>query len=146
MILLKEAGIKSPISDRSSHHRCSVRKGVLGNFTKFTGKHLCQSLFFNKVAGLWWLILFRSFGTLVRICRICEEDSFSRQSFVSSQWRKIFAAPRTKSWSDVLLMIRLLFIVPVSNAKLERMFSKLKREKSSFRCSLSDVWKISWRG
>ena len=29
--------------------RCSVKKGVLGNFTKFTGKHLCQSLFFNKV-------------------------------------------------------------------------------------------------
>ena len=29
-----------------------MKKGVLGNFTKFTGKHLCQSLFFNKVAGL----------------------------------------------------------------------------------------------
>ena len=27
------------------------KKGVLENFTKFTGKHLCQSLFFNKVAG-----------------------------------------------------------------------------------------------
>ena len=26
-------------------------KGVLRNFPKFTGKHLCQSLFFNKVAG-----------------------------------------------------------------------------------------------
>ena len=26
-------------------------KGVLRNFAKFTGKHLCQSLFFNKVAG-----------------------------------------------------------------------------------------------
>ena len=25
-------------------------KGVLRNFTKFTGKHLCQRLFFNKVA------------------------------------------------------------------------------------------------
>ena len=37
---------------RSSHQRCSVRKGVLRNFTKFAGKHLCQSLFFNKVAGL----------------------------------------------------------------------------------------------
>ena len=24
----------------------------LKNFAKFTGKHLCQSLFFNKVAGL----------------------------------------------------------------------------------------------
>ena len=37
---------------RSSHQRCFVRKGVLRNFAKFTGKHLCQSLFFNKVAGL----------------------------------------------------------------------------------------------
>ena len=27
-------------------------KGVLKNVPKFTGKHLCQSLFFNKVAGL----------------------------------------------------------------------------------------------
>ena len=32
--------------------RCSMKKGVLRNFTKFTGKHLCQSLFFNKVAVL----------------------------------------------------------------------------------------------
>ena len=29
--------------DRSSHQRCSIKKGVLKNFTKFTGKHLCQS-------------------------------------------------------------------------------------------------------
>ena len=28
------------------------KKGVLRNFSKFTGKHLCQSLFFNKVASL----------------------------------------------------------------------------------------------
>ena len=28
------------------------KKDVLGNFAKFTGKHLCQSLFFNKVAGV----------------------------------------------------------------------------------------------
>ena len=27
-------------------------KGVLGNLAKLTEKHLCQSLFFNKVAGL----------------------------------------------------------------------------------------------
>ena len=32
--------------------RCSVKKGVLTNFVKFTGKHLYQSLFFNKTAGL----------------------------------------------------------------------------------------------
>ena len=29
-----------------------MKKGVLENFAKFLGKHLCQSLFFNKVAGL----------------------------------------------------------------------------------------------
>ena len=28
------------------------KKGVARNFAKFTGKHLCQSLFFNKMAGL----------------------------------------------------------------------------------------------
>ena len=27
------------------------KKGVLRNFAKFRGKYLCQSLFFNKVAG-----------------------------------------------------------------------------------------------
>ena len=28
------------------------KKGVLRNLAKFTGKHFCQGLFFNKVAGL----------------------------------------------------------------------------------------------
>ena len=37
---------------RSSHQRCSITKGVLINFGKFAGKHQCQSLFLNKVAGL----------------------------------------------------------------------------------------------
>ena len=37
---------------RSSHRRCYVRKGVLRNYTKFTRKHLCQNLFFNKVVSL----------------------------------------------------------------------------------------------
>ena len=36
----------------SSHLKCSVRKGVLRSFAKFTGKHLCQTLYFDKVAGL----------------------------------------------------------------------------------------------
>ena len=40
------------ISFRSSHQRCSIKKGVLEIFAKFTGKHLCQSLFFNKLAAL----------------------------------------------------------------------------------------------
>ena len=38
--------------NRSSRPEVFCKKGVLRNFTKFTGKHLCQRLFFNKVAGL----------------------------------------------------------------------------------------------
>ena len=37
---------------RSSHPELFCKKGVIRNFAKFTGKHLCQSLFFNKVSGL----------------------------------------------------------------------------------------------
>ena len=40
------------MTNSSSHQGCSVRKGVLRNFAKFTGKHLCQVLFYNKVTGL----------------------------------------------------------------------------------------------
>ena len=36
---------------RSSRPEVFCKKGVLRNFTKFTGKRLCQSLFFNEVAG-----------------------------------------------------------------------------------------------
>ena len=44
-----------------SHRRCSVRKVVLRNSKKFTGRHLCQSLFFNKVAGFKPVLWHRCF-------------------------------------------------------------------------------------
>ena len=37
---------------RSSRPEMFCKKGVFRNFIKLTGKHLCQRLFFNKVAGL----------------------------------------------------------------------------------------------
>ena len=37
---------------RSSRPEVFSRKEVLKNFSKFPGKHLCQSLVFNKIAGL----------------------------------------------------------------------------------------------
>ena len=40
------------ITVTSSHQKCFMKKDVLKNFTKFTGKHLCQNHFFKKVAGL----------------------------------------------------------------------------------------------
>ena len=45
------------IIDRSSRPDVFWKSGALRNFAKFTGKHLCQGLFFNKFAG-WHLQLY----------------------------------------------------------------------------------------
>ena len=63
------------MKNRSSHWRCSVGEGVLRNFVKFLGKHLSQSLFFNKVAGL------RKKETLTRVFSCAK---FSRTPFLQN--------------------------------------------------------------
>ena len=62
--------------------RCSVKKGVLRNFTKFTGKHLCQSLFFNKVASLRPATLFKK--RLWHRCFPVDFVKFLRTTFYTS--------------------------------------------------------------
>ena len=39
------------LNSRSSLLEVFCKKGVLKNFSNFAGKHLCQSVFFNKVSG-----------------------------------------------------------------------------------------------
>ena len=51
----------------------SIKKRVLRNFAKFTGKHLCQSLFFNKVVGhsnflIVFLFLFFLLACIIWLC------------------------------------------------------------------------------
>ena len=45
---------------RSSRPEVFCKKDVLRNYAKFTGKHLCQSLFYNKVASLRPAIVHRT--------------------------------------------------------------------------------------
>ena len=62
--------------NRSSRSKVFCKKNVLQNFAKFTGKHLCQSFFFNKVAGLrpatslkkrlWYRCFFVNFTKFLR--------------------------------------------------------------------------------
>ena len=49
-----QVSCKHAVSDkiRSSHPEAFCKKGVQSNFAKFKVKHMCQSLLFNKVAGL----------------------------------------------------------------------------------------------
>ena len=62
---------------RSSRPKVFCKKGALRNFTKFTWKRLCRSLFLNKVAGLrpatlfkkglWHRCFFVTFAKFLRI-------------------------------------------------------------------------------
>ena len=47
------------------------KKGVLRNLTKFTGKHVCQSLFFNKVPKACNFIKKEALAQLFS-CEFCE--------------------------------------------------------------------------
>ena len=42
---------RHPHSGQKQPPEVFCKKGVLRNFAKFTGRHLCQSLFLNKFAG-----------------------------------------------------------------------------------------------
>ena len=69
------------VIDRSSHRSCSI-KGVLSNFAKFIGKHLCQSVFFNKVAGLRPATLLKK--RLKRRCFPVNFTKFTRTPFLQN--------------------------------------------------------------
>ena len=58
---------------RSSLPEMFCNKGVLRNFAKFTGKHLFQSLFFNKLARLR-PVTFLKKESLAQVfsCKFCE--------------------------------------------------------------------------
>ena len=67
-------------------------KGVLRNFIKFTGQHLCQSLFFNKVADMRPATLFKK--RLWHWCFSVNFVKFLRTPFVQNNlWT---TAPRFK--------------------------------------------------
>ena len=79
---------------RSSHRKCSVRTGVARIFTKFTEKHLCQGLFFNKVAGLRQLYWKRDSGTGVSLWIL---RNFSKSTFFTDHlWAT--ASLKRKKW------------------------------------------------
>ena len=73
---------------RSMHRRWSVRKGALTNFSKFTGKHLCQSLFLNKVAGLGlrFPVNFAKFPKTT-LYRSPLDDCFCTSTFFNQFWK-----------------------------------------------------------
>ena len=67
---------------------CSIRKGVLRNFLKFTGKRLCQGLFLK-----------RDFGTGVffsEFCEISENTVFPEHLWAAASIRKPAVKQKSK--------------------------------------------------
>ena len=89
--------VSSIVIYRSSHRKCSVRKGVLWNFAKVTGKYLCQSLYFNKVRSVNFIKLeaeAQVFSSFPKFLRTLFFQSMSgrpflniRRYFIHLAWR-----------------------------------------------------------
>ena len=56
----------------SSHRTCSVRKDVLRTLAKFTGKHLCQSLFLIKIQASGLQLYQKENLAQVFSCEFCQ--------------------------------------------------------------------------
>ena len=97
---------------RSSQQKCSMKKLVLRNFTKFTWKHLCQNLFFNKFAGLRPATLLKTSLAQMfhrKFCQISKNTSFTEHLWTtasvtckanSSNMPNIFFAYQAHVFSD----------------------------------------------
>ena len=81
---------------------CSVKKGVLRNFEKFTGKHLRQSFFYNK-------------ETLAEVfsCEFCEisKNTFStehlRMAASGRHWDLEETKKLVNKWGEDNIQVRL---------------------------------------
>ena len=66
------------------------------NFVKFTGKHLCRSLFFNEVAGLRSAAAMKKKTRQVVFCQFCQ--TFKQNYFTGNLWATAFV--------DTLLLLQ----------------------------------------
>ena len=80
--------IDASINTWISYQKCSLRKDGLRNFAKFRGKHLYQSLFFDKVA--------------VELCSFIRKRSW-RRCFPLNFW-KFLRTPFSQNTSGWLLL------------------------------------------
>ena len=75
---------------RNSRPEVYCRKGVLRNFAKFTGKHMCQIIFFSEAAGLRPATLFKK--RLWHRCLSVNFAKFLRTPFLTEHfwWLLLF--------------------------------------------------------
>ena len=116
------------IKNRSSRPEMSCKKGVLKSFAKFTGKHLYQSLFFNKVVGLRFATLLKN--RFWRRCFLVNFSKFLRTPFLIEgifNFRVIKRRYETEShiMTSQTELLTLIFFFWVSNSISKKPFNKV---------------------
>lgn len=53
-------------------------------------------------------------------------------------WWKLFQSSDAKNWSNILVLVELLFCIPVANGRVERLFSHLKVIESNRQSTLGE--------
>ena len=122
---------------------CSMKKSVLRSFTKFTGKDLCQSLFFNKVAGLRPATLLKE--TLAHVfysefCEISKNTFFTEHLWTSASVEYSLCSLVTWSFKVRFLLFDHTYLKAKPNFQDTEQHTKIKNSQSLFnkmRSSLS---------
>ena len=114
------------------------KEGVLRNFAKLTEKHLCQSLFFNKVAGL-------RPGTVEALAQVfpCEFCEVSKSTFSTEHLRWLLLFVEINSLKCILnfqiqLLIKVNFMIVIKR------FYKLI-ERLDFNFNFTDLLFLNYR-
>ena len=113
----------------SSRPEVFCKKGALKNFAKFTGKHLCQSLFLNKVVGLRPVTLLKkrlwhrsfpvSFPKFLRTPIFIEHLWWLLLNYFKQPWKLLFR--KTQTFTGILQNIRARCKIPLLTlTKFER--------------------------
>ena len=131
------------LSSRSSCRSCSITKDVFRNFAKFTAQHLCQSLIFNKVAGLSPATLLKK--RLWYRCFPANFAKFRRTAFLQNTFSGCFwSSPK---WIDSLLSTSQSYTFTKSLFKRFPIFArslcwsrKFKRDKRYLRRLHTDIY------
>ena len=109
----------------SSHRRCSIQKFVLKNFAKFTGKHPCQSLYFNKACN------FIKKGVFLWILQKFLKQLLYRASPGYCFWRNI----KQKNWTCFRLRWKLITLRKKMKFSIKDFFRKYEQI-----CSFLRIW------
>ena len=116
------------------------KKDALRNFSKFTGKHLCRSLFFNKVAGLRPATLLKK--KLLHRCFPANVGKFLRTSFLieHSRWL-LLSVGKTKTVKlkplyKLIYWIQVYFLYSQIKVVKENSSSKQRKHIKKTGCNL----------